>query len=156
MNVDKLLANPRFRWESRTPPEPEVLERALAASPENLPRTYLRFLRRTNGGSGPNPFDPGPLEVWPAEELPDRNEQLGIAERAPGFFAFGGNGGEQVYLFDLRAPDGAPVCSFSRDGERPAEAASREFLRGAREHHARAHPTLTRRRSRAARVSRAR
>ncbi len=119
MNVDKLLANPRFRWEPRTAPGPDALEGFLAEAPDNLPRTYVKFLRKTNGGSGPNPFDPGPLEVWPVEELLERNARLGLAERAPGFFAFGGNGEESVYVFDLRAPDGAPVCSLSRDESEP-------------------------------------
>jgi len=35
------------------------------------------------------------------------------ARSLPGFFAFGSDGGDELYVFDLRKDDGAPVCSVS-------------------------------------------
>jgi hypothetical protein len=121
MNVKKLLANPRFRWESHTAPDPDRLEQFLRSAPDNLPRTYVKFIQQTNGGTGPNPFDTGPLEIWPVERVLERNEALDIAHHMPGFFAFGENGQGSVYLFDLREPDGAPVCSIDAGASEDAE-----------------------------------
>ena len=115
MNVEKLLANPRFRWESRPAPDSDNLEHFLRSAPDNLPRTYVKFMRQTNGGTGPNPFDTGPFEIWPVERVIERNEALDTVHQLPGFFAFGENGQGAVYLFDLREPDGAPVCSIEAE-----------------------------------------
>jgi hypothetical protein len=127
MNVEKLLANPRFRWERAPAPDPQTLQSFLRSAPPNLPRTYLRLLQQTNGGRGPNPFDAGPFELWPAEEVVRRNQRLSLAERAPGYFGFADNGAGRVYLFDLRASDGAPVCSIAAD---PADGDEPKQLRG--------------------------
>jgi hypothetical protein len=124
MNVEKLLANPRFRWERAPAPDPQILQGFLRSAPPNLPRTYVRLIQQTNGGFGPNPFDSGPFALWPVEEIERRNQRLGLGERAPGYFAFADNGGGRVYLFDLRASDGAPVCSIAgepSDGEEPKQ-----------------------------------
>jgi hypothetical protein len=82
------------------------------------------MIQETNGGRGPNPFDAGWFELWPVDEVARRNHRLAIAERFPGFFAFADNGSGRTYLFDLRAPDGAPVCSIGSDpleGEEPKQ-----------------------------------
>jgi hypothetical protein len=115
MNIEKLLANPRFRWERSSAPDPVNLQKFLQSAPANLPRTYLRLLKESNGGRGPNPFDAGEFVLWAVEQVGERNDRLGVADRHPGFFAFAENGAGRVYLFDLRAPDGAPVCSISAD-----------------------------------------
>jgi hypothetical protein len=127
MNIEKLLANPRFRWESAPPADPAALQSFLRSAPGNLPRTYVRLLQQSNGGRGPNPFDSGPFELWPVEGAVARNARLGVAERTPGFFAFADNGAGRVYLFDLRASDGAPVCSIASD---PVDAEEPKQLRG--------------------------
>jgi SMI1/KNR4 family protein SUKH-1 len=123
MNIEKLLANPRFRWERAPAPDPQILQDFLSSAPPNLPRTYVRLLQQSNGGSGPNPFDSGAFALWPVEEIGRRNQRFGLAERAPGYFGFADNGAGRVYLFDLRAPDGAPVCSIAEpaDGEEPKQ-----------------------------------
>jgi len=126
MNIEKLLANPRFRWESAPPAESAALQTFLHSAPPNLPRTYLRLLQQSNGGSGPNPFDSGRFELWPVETAVARNARLGVGERTPGFFAFADNGADRVYLFDLRASDGAPVCSI---GSEPGDAEDPKQLR---------------------------
>jgi hypothetical protein len=89
-----------------------------------LPRTYIRLLQQTNGGVGPNPFDSGPFQLWRVEDALERNQRFGVAERAPGYFGFADNGAGRLYLFDLRAPDGAPVCSIAQeptDGDEPKQ-----------------------------------
>lgn len=115
MNIEKLLANPRFRWERVSAPDPVTLQKFLQSAPPNLPKTYVRLLQETNGGSGPNPFDPGHFALWPIEQVGPRNDRLELSRRYPGFFAFAENGAGRVYVFDLRAPDGAPVCSIPAD-----------------------------------------
>jgi hypothetical protein len=124
MNIEKLLANPRFRWQRVSPPDPLTLQKFLQSAPPNLPRTYVRLLQETNGGQGPNPFDPGDFVLWPIEQVGPGNDRLEIGRRYPGFFAFAENGSGRVYVFDLRAPDGAPVCSISSApsaGEEPKQ-----------------------------------
>jgi hypothetical protein len=127
MNVEKLLANPRFRWEREPAPDPQTLQSFLRSAPANLPRTYVRLLQQTNGGTGPNPFDSGAFALWPVEDVPRRNQRFGLAGRAPGYYGFADNGAGTVYLFDLRAPDGAPVCSIPAE---PVEGEQPKQLRG--------------------------
>jgi len=115
MDVEKLLASPHFKWERREPADREALEGFRTAAPPNLPNTYLKFMRATNGGSGEGPFNAGWVEVWPVGEAMERNEELGILQRLPGFFAFGSDGADRVYVFDIREEDGAAVCSVSAE-----------------------------------------
>jgi len=124
MNIEKLLANPRFRWEREAAPDPVSLEKFLQSAPSNLPRTYVRLLKASNGGRAPNPFDEGDFVLWPVEQVGPRNDALELERRCPGFFAFAESAGGRVYVFDLREPDGAPVCTISADpssGEEPKQ-----------------------------------
>ncbi len=119
MNVEKLLASPHFKWEQREPADREVFEGFRAAAPANLPNTYMKFMRVTDGGSGEAPFHAGWVEVWPLSEAVGRNDELGIGDKLPGFFAFGSDGADQLFVFDIRQEDGAAVCSIPSEKVEP-------------------------------------
>ena len=66
-----------------------------------------------NGARGKIPYDTGYIEFFSVERVLDENRASHVAESLPGFFAFGSDGGDELYVFDLRKEDGAPVCSVS-------------------------------------------
>ncbi len=113
MDVQKLLRNPRFRLEQGGAAEPGQVKQFREAAPPNLPRTYLRFMEACNGARGKIPYETGFLELWPLERALERNREHGLARSLPGFFAFGSDGADELFLFDLRKDDGAAVCSVS-------------------------------------------
>ena len=113
MDVQKLLRNPRFRLEQGTEASPDLVKQFQDHAPPNLPRTYLRFMQACNGARGKIPYDTGFIEFWPLEGAIARNREYGVGRDLPGFFAFGTDGEDELYLFDLRKDDGAPVCSVS-------------------------------------------
>ena len=135
MDVQKLLRNPRFRLEQGGPAQPEAVKQFSEAAPANLPRTYLRFMQACNGARGKIPYETGYLELWPLERALERNREHGVAKSLPGFFAFGGDGADELFLFDLRKDDGAAVCSISAKAANAASVAPitksfSEFLEG--------------------------
>jgi SMI1 / KNR4 family (SUKH-1) len=135
MDVQKLLRNPRFRLEREPAPDPVRLKQFQERAPRNLPRTYMRFMKACNGARGAIPYDTGYIEFFPLETVLSENAAHRIAENLPGFFAFGTDGGDELYVFDLRAADGAPVCSISAkstsvDDVSPITNSFSEFLEG--------------------------
>jgi hypothetical protein len=119
MDVEKLLASPHFKWEQRDHADREAFDNFRAAAPANLPNTYLKFMRSTDGGRGEGPFHAGWVEVWPVSEAIARNEKLGTLGNLPGFFAFGSDGNGRLFLFDIRQEDGAAVCSVPAEKIEP-------------------------------------
>ena len=113
MNVAKLLQNPRFTWNLRGAPDTEALEAFREQAPDNLPRTYMKLMRAGNGASGKVPYESGHIEVWPLESVVVENQSHGVTAALPGFFAFATDGGESLFAFDLREPDGAAVVSLN-------------------------------------------
>jgi hypothetical protein len=113
MDVQKLLRNPRFRLQQGTEANPDLVKQFQHDAPPNVPRTYLRFMQACNGASGKIPYDTGFIELWPLERVLDRNREYRLDRELPGFLAFGTDGGDELFLFDLRKDDGAPVCSVS-------------------------------------------
>lgn len=65
-----------------------------------LPAEYLDFLRESNGGEGF--VGESYLVLWRAEELEPFNREYQVAERAPGIFLFGSDGGGEGFGFDVR------------------------------------------------------
>ncbi len=115
MDVRKLLENPRFKWERRSGASAEALADLRDGAPPSLPVTYVRMLSICNGGRGSDPFGPGRVELWQAEEVVLRNRGLALAARLPGFLAIGSQEGGELLAFDLRESDGAPVCALRPD-----------------------------------------
>lgn len=109
MNVATLLQDPRFRLEQREAPPPETLQSFRSSAPDNLPRTYLRFMQACNGAAGPAPFGSGTIDIWPVSDVLERQEALSGAEGLDGYFAFASDESGQLFVFDLRAEDGAAV-----------------------------------------------
>ena len=117
MNVAALLQDPRFRLEQREAPPPEILQSFRSTAPRNLPRTYLRFLEGCDGARGPAPFGSGAIDIWPVEEVLERQAAIAGLE---GYFAFASDPAGQIFVFDLRPDDGATVCLVSsRDSRSP-------------------------------------
>jgi hypothetical protein len=103
-------------------------------APPNLPRTYVRFMEACDRARGKIPYDTGYIEFFSLQNVLDENQQR-IGESLPGFFAFGTDGGDELYVFDLRKEDGAPVCSVSAKTAKVSEVSSivnsfSEFLEG--------------------------
>jgi hypothetical protein len=73
-----------------------ALVRATSAKP--LPKEYIEFLRRVNGGEGF--LGDNYARLWRAEELLEFNREYQAAELAPELFLIGSNGGGEAYAFD--------------------------------------------------------
>ena len=113
MDVQKLLRNPRFRLDRDPAPDPVHVKQFQEHAPANLPRTYVRFLAACGSARGRIPYDTGYIEFFAVESVLDQNRKHHVSESLPGFFAFGSDGGDDLYVFDLRKEDGAPVCCVS-------------------------------------------
>jgi hypothetical protein len=113
MDVQKLLRNPRFRLERGPAPDPVQVKQFQEHAPPNLPRTYVRFLEACDAARGRIPYDTGYIAFFPLEAALDQNRKHHVGENLPGFFAFGSDGADELYVFDLRGEDGAPVCCVS-------------------------------------------
>ena len=135
MDVQKLLRNPRFRLARDPAPDPVQVKQFWEHAPPNLPRTYVRFMEACDHARGKIPYDTGYIEFFPIERVLDENRAHKIDESLPGFFAFGSDGGDELYVFDLRKDDGAPVCSVSAKAASVSEVSPltnsfSEFLEG--------------------------
>ncbi|MFK0035418.1 SMI1/KNR4 family protein [Pseudomonas monteilii] len=90
-----------------------------AIAPRELPDEYYQLLSHSNGGEGPLPVEPKYFVLYPAEEAANP-EQLSLYQQmAPRMFVIGGNGGGEIFAFDLRN-DSAPwpvVCFDPIDPE---------------------------------------
>jgi hypothetical protein len=85
-----------------TPATESEIEALQACAPRPLPDNYLAFLRRYGGG-----------EIWyrdiwlirviPPSAVPSYHEGYGFAKDMPGSMTFGGNGGGEGLVFDMRA-----------------------------------------------------
>jgi hypothetical protein len=128
MDVARLLANPRFKWQRRAAPPRAALDAFYAAAPKNLPVTYLRLLEACDGGSGANPFGAGDVEIWPVAEVLERNRAARVEQLWPGYFALGTAAPGGLLGFDLREPDGAPVCALEGGTPSVLAASFSEFL----------------------------
>lgn len=63
-----------------------------------LPGQYKAFLMHSNGAEGS--ISTNDLHLWFLEDLIEWNRKYQLDEKAPGLFAFGGNGGAEAYAFD--------------------------------------------------------
>jgi len=128
MDVARLLANPRFKWQRRMAPARAALDAFCATAPKNLPVTYLRLLEACDGGKGSNPFGGGDVELWAVSEVIARNAAAGVEQRWPGYFAIGAAASDVLVGFDLREPDGAPVCALAANAPVELAASFSEYL----------------------------
>lgn len=68
----------------------------------SIPSTYAEYIKETGGFECMtiDDADPGYVVLWPFEEIAQSNVDLDVASYAPGFIAFGGNGGGELLVFD--------------------------------------------------------
>ena len=66
-----------------------------------LPGGYVDFLERSGGLEGELAVEPGWFQIWSAQEVLVASERYGLAEFLPGYFAFGSNGGGELFVFPL-------------------------------------------------------
>lgn len=88
-----------------------------AAAPLELPTEYFQLLEYSNGGEGslPDPFFNLCLDS--AETASDFEHIGEFAKTALGLFVFGGDGGGQLFAFNLRVAAPWPIVTF--DGVDP-------------------------------------
>lgn len=67
-----------------------------------LPEDYKDFLRASNGGEG-GVGAASYVMLWGVEELAHLNQAYEVELGAPGFLAFGSNGGGEAFGFDTRS-----------------------------------------------------
>ena len=91
------------------PTASEVSEFRLRA-PAAVPNAYLAYLQEHGAAQLDVPgIGSGLVWFWPLSEVIGLNEGYGIADFAPGLFAFGTDGVGQLYVFDLRDPQSVSV-----------------------------------------------
>jgi SMI1 / KNR4 family (SUKH-1) len=96
MNFDDLLKD----FDQSAGASREAIEAAEAALALEIPSDYKEFLLRTNGGAGE--IGSSYLELFPAEELKQHNQDYQFPEYAPGLLLIGSDGGGEAYVFDRR------------------------------------------------------
>ena len=96
-------------WRKAPPAEVDSIAVLLAASPVELPDSYLNFLKFSNGGEGELGIQPGWFLAWPAEEVEEHNLGYQVSDQLPGLWAFGSNGGGELLAFDCRHGEPWPI-----------------------------------------------
>jgi hypothetical protein len=114
------------------PADPEALHR-LRSQLGQLPERYVSFLAGSNGGEGDLGVDPGWFVVWPIEEAAVASAEYEVPTYLPGYFAFGGNGGGELFVFELagggedRPVFMVPAIGMSATELRPVSKSFEEF-----------------------------
>jgi hypothetical protein len=96
-----LIEDQASDWHRGSPASETAIRRLISESGCDLPAAYLDFLRGSNGGEGQLGIEPGWFQLWPAEEVLELNEAYEVREALPGYFAFGGNGGGEMFVFKV-------------------------------------------------------
>ncbi|MCA1575903.1 MAG: SMI1/KNR4 family protein [Acidobacteria bacterium] len=109
MSVIRRLKQRKAHWDSVPPADESAIQALVEQSGLELPQDYLAFLRFSNGGDGHLGVEPGWFQIWPAEEVVEANRDLDLEEELPGFFGFGGNGGGEMFAFDMRGTQPWPI-----------------------------------------------
>lgn len=65
-----------------------------------IPREYEQYLESQGLFEGFTTGNTHYVVLWPLERIPGYNADLSVVEYAPGFVAFAGNGGGEVFAFD--------------------------------------------------------
>src|SRR4051812_28662719 len=84
-------------WAKEPRPSDAALSAFRNACDFALPVEYLALLQESNGGEGDLGVDPGWFQLWAVEELVELNAEYEVPTQLPGYFAFGGNGGGELF-----------------------------------------------------------
>ncbi|WP_374583781.1 SMI1/KNR4 family protein [Pseudoduganella sp.] len=68
-----------------------------------IPSEYVQYVRENGcfGGFTTDDAEPGYVELWELEAIPENNHDIDISKYAAGFIAFAANGGGEVLAFDF-------------------------------------------------------
>ncbi len=100
---------PKSEWHNEPPCSDEEIERLIRSVPVELPEEFLAYIRESIGGGGDIGVEPGLIYLWKAEEVPRNNHGYEVHLAVPGFYAFGSNGGGEMFAFDTRGERPWPV-----------------------------------------------
>jgi len=103
------MLSPDATWHGNSAVAPAALDNLRRIAGAELPDEYFAFLAFSNGGEGPLGVDPGYIVIDSAEDAASQKEKKTFEEFFPGFFMFGGNGGGELFAFDLRGSKPWPV-----------------------------------------------
>jgi hypothetical protein len=97
-----------LEFSANPPAHRDAITKFEAEKSISLPKEYVDFLLRMNGGYGF--VGEAYFTFWRIEELIEDNKGYGITENAPGLLAFGSNGGGEAYAFDMRFCVNDVIC----------------------------------------------
>lgn len=94
-----------------------------------LPKEYLELLAFSNGGEGPLPAPFHNLCLDDAESAAEPGRVELFKSLFPGWFVFGGDGGDELHAFDLTGAQPWPVIRFDGiDPEGSVEDGTESFV----------------------------
>lgn len=109
MAITDIIQDGTADWDRRSPASEAVVSKLALEAGCDLPEDYLNFMRRSNGGEGELGIQPGWFQLWEAENVISFGIEYEVPQYAPGFFAFGSNGGGELLAFEIRNDGGRPV-----------------------------------------------
>jgi hypothetical protein len=65
-----------------------------------LPTEFVAYWSSDYPKEGSLALKPGRFQLWRPEQVPELNEAYDVAKCAPGFLAFGSDGGGEMLVFD--------------------------------------------------------
>jgi hypothetical protein len=90
-------------FQPNAPASTQALDSLRAALDKGLPKSYLAFLKRSNGGEGF--VGDRYIQLWRAEQLVEMNSGYKTAAFFPNLLFIGSNGGGEAYAFDVSRSD---------------------------------------------------
>lgn len=122
MTITDIVHDTTTDWGRQSPASEAVLSNLALEAGCILPNDYLNFLSHSNGGEGELGVQPGWFQLWEAENVIQFGVDYEVPKYAPGFFAFGSNGGGEILAFDIRNDAGRPIVALPCIGLEPDEA----------------------------------
>ncbi len=99
-------------WRGREGASYVAIETLRSTAGVELPAEYLELLARSNGGEGDLMAEPGWFALWPAEDVVANNVGYNVGEFLPEYFAFGSNGGGEMFVLERARGRQSPVYSI--------------------------------------------
>ena len=109
MTITDIIHDSTADWDRRSPASEAVVSKLALEAGFELPKDYLTFIRHSNGGEGELGVQPGWFHLWEAENVIQFGIEYEVPKYAPGFFAFGSNGGGEILAFDIRNDADRPI-----------------------------------------------
>ena len=119
MTIADIIRDTTADWDRKSPALEAVVTKLDLEAGCDLPKDYLNFMRHSNGGEGELGVQPGWFQLWEAENVIQFGIEYEVPKYAPGFFAFGSNGGGEILAFDLRNEAGRPIVALPCIGLEP-------------------------------------